>query len=228
MSSFLQSAKLAVEILGFYLAPSITLALFLIIRTRNGRSLCLRDQEFENVSSTLTRAQAECTKLVNEKRELRGEFDSLLDDFTVLARLRGSLDAAASHVKEFHERFSVPFSTKPTIISKDRATLRMKLIDEEATELRTAMQNDDLVEVADGIADLIYVAIGAAIEYGIPLSEVWDEVHATNMLKVGGAERADGKILKPEGWKPPQIEQILQRAQLQHPRDLQSLEEEIA
>jgi predicted HAD superfamily Cof-like phosphohydrolase len=66
-----------------------------------------------------------------------------------------------------------------------------------------------LAEVADGIADLIYVAMGTALALGIDMSEVWEEVHRTNMAKTTGPVRRDGKRLKPEGWHPPQIERII-------------------
>ena len=72
-----------------------------------------------------------------------------------------------------------------------------------------AMGQGDLVEIADGLADLIYVLIGTSIAYGIDLEPIWDEVHKTNMAKVGGGVRGDGKILKPEGWEPPEIERLL-------------------
>lgn len=55
------------------------------------------------------------------------------------------------------------------------------------------------------LADLIYVAVGAALELGIPLGAVWAEVHTANMRKVGGGRRGDGKVLKPEGWTPPDV-----------------------
>lgn len=92
-----------------------------------------------------------------------------------------------------------------------RATLRKKLIMEEAQETCEAIDNDDLVEAIDGICDLIYVAIGAAITFGIhDLEPFFDEVHRSNMAKVGGVQDGDGKILKPEGWQPPRIAELLE------------------
>ena len=91
----------------------------------------------------------------------------------------------------------------------------MNLIREEViVELLPAMEKDDMIEIADAIADSIYVLIGASLEYGIPLHKVWNEVQRTNMAKVDpstGAvrKRADGKILKPPGWMPPDIASIL-------------------
>lgn len=76
----------------------------------------------------------------------------------------------------------------------------------------------DIVEVADGIADLIYVALGAAIAFGIDIDPIFEEVHRTNMEKVGGRTRDDGKILKPEGWEPPRILPILLDQDMAHLR----------
>jgi len=116
---------------------------------------------------------------------------------------------AVRQLREFHERFGVPVLERPWIPAEDRRSLRAALIAEEASELQDAIETANLIEIADGIADLIYVAIGTALEFGIPLERVWEEVHRTNMQKVGGAIRADGKILKPEGWQAPQIAEIL-------------------
>ena len=51
--------------------------------------------------------------------------------------------------------------------------------------------------------------LSAALEFGIPIERVWDEVHRSNMQKIGGATREDGKILKPDGWTPPNIARAL-------------------
>jgi predicted HAD superfamily Cof-like phosphohydrolase len=87
--------------------------------------------------------------------------------------------------------------------------LRKDLITEEVNELFEAMARQDIVKVADGIADAIVVLLGTAVMYGIDIRPVWDEVHATNMAKKGGPMRADGKRLKPGGWEPPKILEIL-------------------
>ena len=115
-------------------------------------------------------------------------------------------------VKDFHLAAGHPIGTVPRLLESDRATLRIKLVVEEAKEFVAAVKTGDLVEMADACADLIYVTIGAAIEAGIPLAEVWKEVQRTNMLKTTGPKRSDGKTLKPSGWQPPDIGRIL----LQH------------
>lgn len=113
--------------------------------------------------------------------------------------------ALVEDVRAFHEALEIPVEAAPTMSTDERRILRSRLILEESGELLSAIADGDLVEVADGIADLIYVAVGAALEFGIPLELVWSEVHRSNMAKVGGARRADGKVLKPDGWQPPDI-----------------------
>ncbi len=116
-------------------------------------------------------------------------------------------------VKEFHRAFGHPILETPQIPSRDRMALRLNLIDEEVCELDEANGNRDIVEVADAIGDLIYVVIGMALEYGIPLQEVWDEIQRSNMSKLGEDGlpiiREDGKIMKGPNYFPPDIRRIL-------------------
>ncbi len=114
-------------------------------------------------------------------------------------------------VKNFHEVFSEPILNAPAFPSEERRRLRRDLVEEEYEELMAADWDDDLVEVADGITDLVYVLMGMALEYGIPMNPIWDEVHKTNMAKAeGGVHRnSAGKIIKPDDWTPPNIAKIL-------------------
>jgi predicted HAD superfamily Cof-like phosphohydrolase len=93
-------------------------------------------------------------------------------------------------------------------ITRDQA-MRVRLIEEEVTELIDALASGDLNGVADALADIQYVVNGAAIVWGINLDNVHAEVHRSNMTKRGGTLREDGKLLKPEGYEPPQIERVL-------------------
>lgn len=113
-------------------------------------------------------------------------------------------------VAAFHAACDVPVLHEPTIPPAARVDLRVALIAEEATELTEAMKAGDMLEIADGMADLIYVTVGAALEFGIPLDRVWAVVQQANMAKVDPTtgkvrKRDDGKVLKPEGWQPPDI-----------------------
>ncbi|MCP4569576.1 MAG: nucleoside triphosphate pyrophosphohydrolase family protein [FCB group bacterium] len=120
-------------------------------------------------------------------------------------------------VKAFMQSCDQPIVEKPAMPGIRRQLLRMDLISEELVELQIAVDNDDLVEIADAIGDSIYVLVGMAIEFGIPLAPVWDEIQRSNMAKVDPetgkvVKRKDGKVLKPEGWKSPDIAGIIDRA----------------
>jgi len=116
-------------------------------------------------------------------------------------------------VKEFHETYGLPVLDTPTLVP-DRHKLRLALIVEEAEELAEAMDENDLVGIADALGDLAYVVIGAALEFGIPLEEVVDEIHLSNMSKLGAGGKpiyreSDGKVLKGPNYSPPNIAKVL-------------------
>lgn len=110
-------------------------------------------------------------------------------------------------VREFHAKFGVVNATQPDI--SQHRELRIKLIAEELDELLRALDANDITEVADALADLQYVVIGAALQWGIPLDRVFAEVHRSNMTKEGGGKRADGKILKGPGYESPDVAAVL-------------------
>lgn len=145
-------------------------------------------------------------------------------------------------VREFHQVVVGKDAPEPSVptpdLHGDRVYLRGVLIVEEVTELLAAicgfhgkqekqfklqmhamwdrMYNDrnepDLVEIADGCCDSHVVISGTAIEFGIPEDAVYKEVHRSNMAKAGGPIREDGKRLKPEGWKAPDVRGVLVKA----------------
>lgn len=116
-------------------------------------------------------------------------------------------------VTEFHEAFGLTQNAKPILPAQDIRDLRIKLLTEEFNEYNTAEAENDLVEIADALADIIYIACGTAVAYGIPLDKVFAEVHRSNMAKLGPdgkpIYRDDGKVLKPAGWTPPNVKSIL-------------------
>lgn len=129
---------------------------------------------------------------------------------------------AVQDVTDFHRVMGQPVLHTPTVPGDDRTELRFDLIEEEFLEVRSALgvneygfikEPVDLVKLADGLADLIYVIVGTALEFGIPLEVVWNEVQRSNMAKAGPdgvvKKRADGKVLKPDDWTPPDIEGVL-------------------
>lgn len=109
-------------------------------------------------------------------------------------------------VRDFHAKFGQPIGERPAF---SRPELRARLIAEEAAETVTALLNGDMVEVADGLCDLIYVALGCAVEMGIDLVALFEEIHRSNMTKTRGIERADGKIQKGPTFEPPRVAELL-------------------
>lgn len=92
---------------------------------------------------------------------------------------------ALNQVAEFHNTFKHPVIAEPAIPSKQRSDLRIALLAEELKELQEAVDDDNLVEVADALCDLQYVLAGAILEFGLAekFKELFDEVHRSNMSK---------------------------------------------
>jgi predicted HAD superfamily Cof-like phosphohydrolase len=113
-------------------------------------------------------------------------------------------------VLEFHRKFHHVINDKPTIPDRETTVLRLLLIMEEVGELCAALGQNDLIKIADGMADSIVVILGTAVSYGIDMEGIWEEVHRANMAKVGGGKSEVGKSLKPPGWAPPRIKEELE------------------
>ena len=92
-------------------------------------------------------------------------------------------------VGTFMKTFGQEVKTKPSFSSDKINKLRIDLIKEELEELTEAMQNKDLLEVADALTDILYVTYGAGHAFGINLDECFNEVQNSNMSKLG----EDGK-----------------------------------
>ncbi len=92
---------------------------------------------------------------------------------------------ALNSVAEFHKTFKHPILPSPQIPSADRCRLRVSLIAEELKELEEAIADNDLVEVADALADIQYVLSGAILEFGLgdKFKTLFDEVQRSNMSK---------------------------------------------
>lgn len=112
-------------------------------------------------------------------------------------------------VLEFHKTFGIPVSSVPTIPMADVTIRRNTLIAEEANELAQALSKGDLVEVADGIADLLYVVYGTAIECGLDMEPIFNEIHRSNMTKKGGHFNSIGKLIKPDTYEAPKLIPII-------------------
>ena len=128
-----------------------------------------------------------------------------------------------ARVRQFHHGMGQTIGRTPALRDNE---LRAKLIYEEAMETIKALgceasdedgvmcgwYTPNEVEVIDGLCDLLYVVFGTAVAMGVDLDPFFAEVHKTNMAKLAGPVREDGKRLKPEGWQPPDIEGLLEKA----------------
>jgi predicted HAD superfamily Cof-like phosphohydrolase len=117
-------------------------------------------------------------------------------------------------VRAWQKAVGAPLPEKPTMLDEVRAKLRQDLLEEEVQELKDAK---DLNDVADAICDILYITYGTAHEYGMAdrLALMFDEVHSSNMSKMGEdgnpIYREDGKVLKPDTFRPPNLRLILNR-----------------
>lgn len=131
----------------------------------------------------------------------------------MMTKHSATVDAQAM-VEAFHKMFGIVVNRVPTLVDARTRDLRTRLIEEEFEELKEAMQRNDLTGVAKEMADLLYVVYGTAVSYGIEMDPVFKEVHRSNMSKVGGHKREDGKWVKPATYSPAAIEPILARQAL--------------
>jgi predicted HAD superfamily Cof-like phosphohydrolase len=117
-------------------------------------------------------------------------------------------------VLEFHKIYGLTIGETPQLPEEEVRDMRRALIFEEVIEYIEAEDNDDIVEIADALADLVYVCIGACISYGIPFDAVFKEVQRSNMSKLGKdgkpMYREDGKVLKGPDFTEPDIRGILE------------------
>tara|TARA_B100000787_G_C15962167_1_gene193691 strand:- start:185 stop:556 length:372 start_codon:yes stop_codon:yes gene_type:complete len=110
-------------------------------------------------------------------------------------------------VKTFMETFDQEVKNKPSFSTDRINKLRYDLIKEELEELKEAMENKDLLEVADALTDILYVAYGAGHAFGVDLDKCFEEVQNSNMSKLGEdgnpIYNKDGKVMKgPKYFKP--------------------------
>ena len=127
---------------------------------------------------------------------------------------------------DFQSAYNSTRNTKPTLLDPSESMLRYELGKEELIEYLEACNNDDLVEITDSLADQLYILLGTMVAHGMQdiIEDVFDEVHRSNMSKLGAdgkpIYREDGKVLKGPNFTPPNIEQFLaDSGQLEIPFD---------
>ena len=121
-------------------------------------------------------------------------------------------------VRLFHNSFGLGISeTIQANLGESKNMLRFNLMDEENKEYLEAARNNDLVEVADALGDMLYILCGTILEHGMQhkIEEVFEEIQRSNMSKLGAdgkpIYREDGKVLKGPNYFKPNIETILDR-----------------
>jgi predicted HAD superfamily Cof-like phosphohydrolase len=103
----------------------------------------------------------------------------------------------------------------------DQFNLYLSLIEEEAEELNQAIINNDSVEALDALIDILVVTIGAIHSMGANGEGAWNEVMRTNFAKIDPVtgkvrKREDGKVLKPEDWRPPELKSYVSKSTIRN------------
>lgn len=121
--------------------------------------------------------------------------------------------AAVDAVRDWLTAAGLPMREHPTLeVAPAEREMACALIEEEAGEFRAAVEASDLVEIADAVADLLWVVLEAGLTYGIPIEEVFAEVHRSNLTKIENGEpvvNAAGKIVAGPGFSAPDLSPIL-------------------
>ena len=119
-------------------------------------------------------------------------------------------------VKDFHKAFKLDYLEQPKAnIGLEKNKLRFNLMREENEEYLEAANNNDIIEVADALGDMLYILCGTIIEHGMQhkIDEIFNEIQSSNMSKLGAdgnpIYREDGKVLKGPNYFKPDIEGAL-------------------
>ena len=121
-------------------------------------------------------------------------------------------------VQEFHEAFGIGYRHIPVAkLSESLIQLRFDLMAEENEEYLNAAKNNNIVEVADALGDMLYILCGTILEHGLQykIEEIFNEIQRSNMSKLGGdgmpIYREDGKVMKGPNYFKPDILRILNK-----------------
>jgi predicted HAD superfamily Cof-like phosphohydrolase len=119
-------------------------------------------------------------------------------------------------VQEFHEAFGLDYEQKPVAkLSESKLKLRFDLMAEENEEYLEAAMNNDLIEVADALGDMLYILCGTILEHGLQhkIEAIFNEIQHSNMSKLGNdgkpIYRNDGKVMKGPSYFKPDILKII-------------------
>ena len=116
-------------------------------------------------------------------------------------------------VKKFMDTYGQEVKSKAEFPNENIVKLRLNLIEEELQELQEAIKQEDLLEVADALTDILYVTYGAGHAFGIDLDNCFDEVQKSNMSKLGADGKPiynqSGKVMKGPKYFKPNLKQFL-------------------
>jgi predicted HAD superfamily Cof-like phosphohydrolase len=131
-------------------------------------------------------------------------------------KFRFKMQKQLNAVKEFHTSFGLGVSHEMRAdLGEQKNMLRFNLMKEENEEYLEAVQNNDLIEIADALGDMLYILCGTILEHGLQhkIEEVFDEIQRSNMSKLGEdgnpIYREDGKVMKGPNYFKPSFEEIL-------------------
>lgn len=127
-----------------------------------------------------------------------------------------TFETIINHVETFHESFGINNEESPIAKVGDKVIdLRFELMREENEEYLEAAKNNDLVEVADALGDMLYILCGTILSHGMQhkITEVFEEIQKSNMSKLGAdgkpIYREDGKVMKGPNYFKPNIKKII-------------------
>lgn len=141
-------------------------------------------------------------------------------DFVTTTEANAEVRALRSYhqtqIREFREACDLNVAPAPQLPNQAALRLHHKLLAEEVAEFYQAILDKDPEQVLDALGDIVYLAYGAAVDAGYDLDAAVDEIHRSNMAKVmpDGTvrRRSDGKILKPDGWTPPDLSRFVEES----------------
>ena len=115
-------------------------------------------------------------------------------------------------IDAFHKKFKFNQGKGIKSMNYNFGNWRVDFLMEEIAELTDALDNKDDVEILDALVDICYVAMGTAWLMGLPFEKAWKEVQRSNMEKIRQAsDRSEFDVVKPEGWKKPDIKGIVNK-----------------
>lgn len=118
------------------------------------------------------------------------------------------MNKAQNMVFDYHMKMGFTIGYHPVMISQAQVKDRSDILQKEVNELRVALEAEDLVEVADGIGDALYVLYGTAIACGLDMTRIFEEIHRSNMTKIP-PPTSTGKAIKGENYSPPNLKFVL-------------------